>query len=253
MFWRSQHLKSELQWLCLPSLVPTCNRASHVCLPSWKFLFPHSFGVCGETVSHCPDQWHRTIIFHFKEAWGSLAVVTRRTGRKDRMRGSSLNEAKAPRLELGIPSLVWLVVFSVGEPESWDVPMSYFLLSFALGSALRLSFHPMLAVIPLLPELLRLGGRQLSFNWRSQVQALVLANIHPAAESLRMTLNPLLLTLHTDLPVKRGKNNKKKKKTGGTEFLNLSISCDSHLVTEWLNSLHSGRKLLYSTLCFQVF
>lgn len=64
----------------------------------------------------------------------------------------------------------------------------------------------MVTVIPLLPELLRLGRRQLSFNWRSQVQALVLANIHFAAESLRMKLNPLLLTLHIDLPVKRGMN-----------------------------------------------
>lgn len=77
----------------------------------------------------------------------------------------------------------------------------------------------MLAAILLLPELLWLGARQLSFNWRSQVQALVLANIHPAAESLRMTLNPLLLTLHIDLPVKRGKN----KENWGNHVLNLSI------------------------------
>lgn len=140
MFLASQHLKSELKWPRLPSLVPTCNRASQVCLPSWKFLFPHSF-VCGETVSHCPDQWHGTIIFHFQEAKGSLVVVTTRTGRKLRMRGSSVNKAKYHRLELGIPSLVWLVVFSVGEPESWDVPMSYFLLSFALGSGILFPSH----------------------------------------------------------------------------------------------------------------
>lgn len=137
MFWRSQRLK----WPRLPSLVPTCNRASHVCLHSWKFLFPQSFGVRRETVSHCPDKWHRTVIFHFPEARGSLAMVTLRTGRKSRMRGSSLNKGKSPRLELGIPSMVWLVVLSVGEPESWDVPMSYFLLSFALGSGIHFPSH----------------------------------------------------------------------------------------------------------------
>lgn len=130
--------------------------------------------------------------------------------RKNRKRGSSFNQEKAPRLDLGIPLLVWLVVFSVGEPDSWDVPMSYFLLSFALGSGILFPSHvgcdTAAARVSAVRRLAEWDGRQLSFNWRSQVQVLVLANIHYAAESLRMTLNPLLLTLHIDLFVKSGKN-----------------------------------------------
>lgn len=130
--------------------------------------------------------------------------------RKNRKRGSSFNQEKTPRLKLGIPSLLWLVVFSVGEPDSWDVPMSYFLLSFALGSGILFPSYVVYdtpaARVTEVRRLAEWAGRQLSFNWRSQVQVLVLANIHFAAESLRMTFNPLLLTLHIDLSVNRSKN-----------------------------------------------
>lgn len=100
------------------------------------------------------------------------------------------------------PSDWWCSVLENQRVETFPCHIFYCLLHLGQG----FSFRPVSAVLPLLPELLRLGGRQLSFNWRSQVQALVLANIHPAAKSLRMTLNPLLLTLHIDLPAKRGKN-----------------------------------------------
>lgn len=91
----------------------------------------------------------------------------------------------------------WCSMLGNQRVEMFPCRIFYCLLH--LGQAFP--FRPMLAVIPLLPVLLRLGGRQLSFNWRNQAQALVLANIH-RPESLRMTLNPLLLTLHIDLPVK---------------------------------------------------
>lgn len=163
----------------------------------------YRFGLCRESVNHCPDKWYKTMIFHFLEEWGSLSVVSQRTGRKNRMRRSPLNKARLPVCSWGSPhcSDSWCSMLGNQRVEMFSCCIFYCLLH--LGHTFP--FHPTLAVMPLLPVLLRLGGRQLSFNWRKQAQALVLANIH-RPESLRMTLNPLLLTLDIDLPVKRGTN-----------------------------------------------
>lgn len=64
-------------------------------------------------------------------------------GQEDRTewRAVPFNKEKASMLERGIPWLVRTVVFSVRKPASWDVPMSYSLLSFAFGSGSLFPSH----------------------------------------------------------------------------------------------------------------
>lgn len=64
-------------------------------------------------------------------------------GQEDRTgwRAVPFNKEKASMLEPGIPSLVRTAVFSVRKPASWDVPMSYPLLSFAFGSGSLFPSH----------------------------------------------------------------------------------------------------------------
>lgn len=170
MFWGSQHHRTELKWPRLPSLVPTCNRASHVCLPSWKFLFLsqlQSMWWDCQSLSRQMTQDHHFPLLRSVGIPGCGRPEDRK--RKNRMRGSSLIRAKVPRLELGIPWLIWLVVFDVGEPDSWDVPMSYFLLSFALGSGILFPPHvggdiAAARVATVVGRLAEWAARQLSFK-----------------------------------------------------------------------------------------
>lgn len=177
------------------------------------------------------------MIFHFQEAWGSLVMFTRRTGRKNRMRVAVLStKRRLPGWSWGSPRWCdsWCSVLENQRVETFPCHILYCLLHLGQG----FSFCPMLVEIPLL----RLGERQLSFNWRIQVQARCwqTSTLLQSPWGWHLILCCWLCTLTS---LWRGARKKRKK-------LDLSISWDSHLVTERLDNIHSDRKLQYSTLCF---
>lgn len=133
----SQPVINELRWPLHPSLVLTCNWSS---LHSWKFLFYTTLAFAEMAGSHCQDKRHKILIFLFCSLKNALCVNWE-DRKKDQMRRSPFFEAKATQCFQGIPSPVWLTVFSVQKPDSWDFPMSYFLLFFWLGSGFPFPSH----------------------------------------------------------------------------------------------------------------